>query len=201
MAGLLGPSSIGPAKHVAQGPMPRVSRAPSREVPPSSRRDGSRVGLPEMQGRRALPIAAGPACRSCRRTLGEVGPGTYSSNRPGVPKVPRVGLPTALRATRRSRIARPFRCQPHFPTRVGSTHERGTGDRWTNVQQSRMPIQPNLRTGLKHRVQIAFLLLTLATFALCLTMFWFNRPRFLVPARYRDTIGRWEERRRERSSR
>ena len=55
--------------------------------------------------------------------------------------------------------------------------------------------------GLVVGLQSTLLLLTLILIVLCVTTFWFNRPRFLVPARYRDAIGRLEERRRERSSR
>jgi hypothetical protein len=75
-----------------------------------------------------------------------------------------------------------------------ATLTSGTGLLWSLRLGSHTPDGHALVFGL----QVASLLLTLATFVLCLTMFWFNHPRFLAPTRYRKAIGRWQERKQEK---
>lgn len=52
----------------------------------------------------------------------------------------------------------------------------------------------SLSTNLIDAVQNVLIVLTLLSAALVATIYWFNRPQFLVPARYRNDRGRWAER-------
>ncbi|WP_018220867.1 hypothetical protein [Salinispora pacifica] len=52
----------------------------------------------------------------------------------------------------------------------------------------------SLSTTLIDAVQKVLVALTLLSAVLVATIYWFNRPQLLVPARYRNDRGRWAER-------
>lgn len=52
----------------------------------------------------------------------------------------------------------------------------------------------SLSTNLIDVVQNVLIALTLLSAVSVATIYWFNRPQFLVPARYRNDRGRWAER-------